>query len=172
MTHGEDLVLQQLAAGFWRDNNRHIVIDCRERSRGERLKVYKRWWRDGPYQRAGLKGCAPGERATCDEEEQEPELCGAPFRGSGGRGGASWGAWRKAGLAVTGGWLAGRGDPGGHTLKLPARGGRMRTGASAAGRARWACPGTWPVPHLAPLVPRVPNTPRAMVVGCSPGPRV
>lgn len=131
-----------------------------------------------------IKG--PGWRAmlqekTCDKEEEGARTLWCSFSGfwRERRSFLGGGAGRKAGLAATGvqalvqaGWLAGRGDPGGHTLKLPARGGRMRTGASAAGRARWACPGTWPVPHLAPLVPRVPNTPRAMVVGCPPGPHV
>lgn len=85
---------------------------------------------------------------------------------------AEGGTGRNRCAGAGAGWLEGRGDPGGHTLKLPELGGRMRTGASAAGRARWACPGTWPVPHLVPLVPRVPNTPRAMVDGCPEGPRV
>lgn len=149
---------------------------------GERdYKVALRaWWRAGQYQRAARKSCAPGEPATCEKESTSTSRCSF-FGGSGERGGASWvcggGVWRRAGPVVTGvrapgqaGWR--RGDRGGHTLKLPARGGRMRTGASAAGRARWACPGTWPIPLLALRVPRVPNAPRAMVVGCLQGPRV
>lgn len=118
------------------------------------------------------------ERAANEQEEKRARHLWRSFSGFWRGGGTSWGGMAEGGTgrnrcAGTGaGWLAGRGDPGGHTLKLPARGGRMRTGASAAGRAPWACPGTWPVPPLAPLVPRVPKAPRAMVVGCPQGARV
>lgn len=156
------------------------MMDCRARSRERDENCVRGWWRDGQYQSAAArKGWAPGERATCEKEESTrasqcsfsgfwPE--GRSFLGGGGM--AEGGAGRNRCTGADAGWLAGRADRRGHTLKLPARGGRMRTGASAAGWARWACPGTWPVPPLAPRVPRVPNAPRAMVVGCPQRPRV